>query len=100
MPRGPRTGHAWRQLVAQVKREESVCRLCGRWVDKTLPGTHRWGPTLHHLRALNRGGALLDRANAGLAHLHCNAKHGDGSRSHRRGLSRPRVALTVTQRQW
>lgn len=50
-----------------------VCVLCGGHVDKTLPGTHRMGPTIDHRIPRSRGGPLLDPNNCGLAHQHCNA---------------------------
>lgn len=47
----------------------------GRYVDKTLPGTHRWGPTADHLVPLLLGGPELVRDGAvlHLAHNWCNA---------------------------
>lgn len=77
MTRGPRTGRAWRRLCARVKAEETHCRICGLPVDTSLPGTDRWGPTVHHLVPLNRGGQLLRRDNVGIAHSVCNSTVGD-----------------------
>jgi 5-methylcytosine-specific restriction endonuclease McrA len=84
MPRSPgRTGRPWLRLRAQVIAEEHTCCLCGGQVDKTLPGTHPWGPTIQHVTSLNMGGAPRDRNNTRLAHRTCNLRAGDGSRRRR-----------------
>lgn len=101
MPRGPRTGHAWRQLVARVKREEDHCCWCELPVDKDLPGTHPAGPSVEHLVPLSRGGSLLDRANVALAHLGCNVSRGSRRRPGRRARGlRYEAPPSVTQRRW
>ena len=52
------------------------CHLCRRAVDRTLPGTHRRGPTVDHLVPIAAGGE--DRpANVALAHRSCNVARRD-----------------------
>lgn len=79
-PDGPRSGGAYRRLRAWVIATYSRCWICGRGVDKDLPGSEPWGPTLDHRVPLSRGGSRLDPANAALAHRRCNTARGDGSR--------------------
>ncbi len=51
-----------------------VCGICGEWVDKSLRGTDRLGPTVDHILPRSRGGSEFDLTNCQLAHQHCNAK--------------------------
>jgi hypothetical protein len=69
---------------ALVLRDESDCYICGDPVDKTLPGTHRDGPTADHVIRRADGGTN-GRENLRLAHLRCNASR-HGGRAHRRPL--------------
>lgn len=57
---------------AVVLREEAHCHVCGQLVDKTLPGTHRDGPSVDHLVRRADGGSNA-RPNLRLAHLRCNS---------------------------
>ncbi len=69
----------WQQFRrAFITTAPPFCALCGQWVDKTLPGTHRDGPTVDHITPRSRGGATIDRANCQLAHQRCNAAKRDG----------------------
>lgn len=82
MARSPgRSGHAWRQLCAQVYREETDCWLCGHHVDQTLRWPHRYSRTVDHVIPLSLGGDPLSRHNAHLAHLTCNSRRGNGQRA-------------------
>lgn len=63
---------------AAVLREEHDCWLCGKPVDKTLPGTHPNGPSIDHLTRRTDGGTN-HRTNLRLAHLHCNTGRHTGS---------------------
>ena len=65
---------AWRKLRAQVLREEDVCYICGRPVDKTLPGTAPMGPQVDHIVARSEGGAVFERSNLHLVHSRCNQR--------------------------
>ena len=71
-----RGGRPWQRLRAQVLAEETYCWLCGRPVDKNLPGSHQLGPNVDHVRPLAHNGAPLDRANVRLAHRRCNLARG------------------------
>lgn len=55
-----------------VIREETHCWICNQLVDKTLPGTHRDGPTADHVIRKEDGGTNK-RDNLRLAHLRCNS---------------------------
>lgn len=81
MPRSKgRAGRPYRRLRTRVIAEEDVCFRCGQQVDKSLPGTHRWGPSLDHDPPLSRGGVPVSRDHAHLSHLGCNAGYRDGRR--------------------
>jgi 5-methylcytosine-specific restriction endonuclease McrA len=78
---GGRSSHRYQLLVAEVcaPRPGAVCALCFEPVEF---GRGRWnkrGPSLDHKQPLNKGGSLLDRDNAQLAHLSCNSARGDMS---------------------
>ena len=79
---GGRSGAAYERLKRQVWREERVCWLCGKPVDKSLPHTSRWSKSLDHVLPLHRGGAMLARSNARLAHRTCNVSRGNVTRKH------------------
>lgn len=64
---------AWRRARAAVLARESVCYLCGKPVDKKLPGSSPAGPTVDHLEARANGGSLYDLSNLHLAHQRCNS---------------------------
>ena len=67
---------AWRRARAAVLARETVCYLCGRPVDKRLPGSSPAGPTVDHLEARAAGGSLYDSSNLHLAHQRCNSMKG------------------------
>lgn len=64
---------AWRRARAAVLARENVCYLCGKPVDKTLPGSSPAGPTVDHTMARAAGGSLYDLSNLHLAHQRCNS---------------------------
>lgn len=75
---GGRTGKAYNDLRAQVRREEgSLCWLCPNPIDMTAraPDDDSW--SLDHVIPLNKGGSLLDRSNARASHLGCNRDRKD-----------------------
>ena len=76
-----RRGRPWRRLQAQVYATESHCHLCGEWVNPALPSRHRLARSVDHLIPLSQGGEALDRYNARLAHIGCNARKGTGRRA-------------------
>lgn len=82
MPRSPgRTGHAFRQARAWVLENYTHCWWCGKAVDKTLSGRDRMGPSVEHLDPLSLGGDPLNRERMRLAHLGCNSRRGNGTRT-------------------
>lgn len=84
------------KVRTRVLKEEQVCWLCNRTVDKTLtnlPGQHGQrcandecpGCVPHPMRAevdevvpVSKGGSPFDRANCRLSHRLCNQKRGNG----------------------
>ena len=69
-PEGP----GWERIRKAVIDEATECAICNRRVDKTLPHTHRMGPTVDHIKPLSMGGHPTDRTNLRLAHRACNSK--------------------------
>lgn len=64
-------------LIADVgDRDGWVCHLCGDGIDRHLPGTAKWGPTIDHLLPVSRGGTD-DLSNVAVAHRHCNVVRRD-----------------------
>lgn len=68
-------GHRRRQVCARVYREEDLCGICGRPVDKTLPyidpstgKPHPWAKTVDEIVPVTLGGDPFARANCRLAH--------------------------------
>jgi 5-methylcytosine-specific restriction endonuclease McrA len=74
MPRSKgRTGRPWQRIRQHViDTSDGICAWCHRPVDRTLPGTHPWGPTADHIIELDRGGPERDPANLQLMHRRCN----------------------------
>lgn len=70
-------GHRRDQVVARVKREESICWLCGHDVDQTLKTPHPLSPEVHELIPVSKGGDPLDRKNCRLTHRRCNNDQGN-----------------------
>ena len=79
-----RKGRSWRLLCNQVYNDpnETHCIRCGRPVDKTLiatdlpPGLRNQARSVHHIIAIDQGGARLSGDNVAIAHLGCNSRHG------------------------
>lgn len=72
----PRRANGTRRnrLIKRIKREESVCHLCGCWVDVRLPHGLPGSPEVDELVPVVYGGDPLDRSNCRLAHRWCNRK--------------------------
>ncbi|RBY82673.1 HNH endonuclease [Blastococcus sp. TF02A-26] len=79
-PRSPgRSGHAWRQLVAHVRRlvaRGAGCAWCFEPIDLDLAWPDPRSFSVDHVVALDEGGAPLDPANAVPMHLGCNSSKG------------------------
>lgn len=74
-------GHRRRQLRARVLREETLCGLCGEFVDKTIPTPDPMSPEVDEIIRIRDGGDPLDRANCRLTHRHCNRYRDVGSKT-------------------
>ena len=77
MAGNPRNGRRYRTLCAEVRARREPCWLCGHNIDLTLPATDAWSFTLEHVIPLDKGGDLLDPANARSAHRRCNSAKGN-----------------------
>ncbi len=88
-------GHRRRQVCAEVLAEESVCWICNKPVDKTLPHGLPGSPEVDEVQPVSRGGSPYDRTNCRLAHRICNQRRGNGLR----GQRRPVPPFTTTTRQ-
>lgn len=71
-------GRPARRLQAQVYAEETVCWLCGQWVDQTLPPNHDMARSVDHVIPRSLGGDPYARTNARLAHRLHNSQRGAG----------------------
>lgn len=71
------SGRPRRNLVAQVRREEPNCWLCGHPIDLTLPRGHKLASTVDEIIPRSLGGSPLDRHNCRHAHMVCNSKRGN-----------------------
>lgn len=90
-------GSARDKLVAQVKREENVCHLCGRDVDTSLPAGRPDSPEVDEIIPVSRGGNPLQRSNTKLSHRRCNQQRGN------KPIGAPRVVQMKplkTTRRW
>lgn len=56
---------------------QDVCGICGKPVDKSLPGTDPMGPTIDHIIPIAKGGHPADLSNLQLAHRCCNRQKSD-----------------------
>jgi 5-methylcytosine-specific restriction endonuclease McrA len=68
---------------------ECICPT-GRAIDLSLPGTHRWGPSVDHVIELDAGHDPYDEANLVPAHSACNGRKGQ-----RYGLKKKREAIRL-----
>lgn len=59
-----------------ARRDGSRCNLCNKQIDMSLPGSHKFGPTIDHLLPVSMGGTN-DAANLALAHRTCNTIRGN-----------------------
>jgi len=70
MARGGRTGRPYRRLRDGVIKGDVRCWICTFPIDAALDGRSSWGPSLHHVDPLVRGGDLMTGVPA---HTGCNA---------------------------
>lgn len=70
-------GRAYEACRAYAMATFEDCLRCGRAVDKTLSGRHRWGPTLDLIVPWSRGGTMT-LGNSALSHNYCNSGYRDG----------------------
>lgn len=78
---GPARLGPFRQEYERNKKKilmtQDVCGICGKPVDKRLPGTDPMGPTIDHIIPISRGGHPADLSNLQLAHRCCNRQKSD-----------------------
>lgn len=56
---------------------QTVCGICGKPVDKTIPYPDPLSPSVDHIIPINRGGHPSDIDNLQLAHWTCNRAKSD-----------------------
>jgi len=59
------------------ERDQWVCQLCHKWVNKKLKWPNPMSPSLDHIKPISKGGSH-ERSNTQLAHLGCNMKASAG----------------------
>lgn len=79
--KGPARLGPFRQEYERNKKKilmsQDTCGICGKPVDKTLPGTDPMGPTIDHIIPIAKGGHPADISNLQLAHRCCNRRKSD-----------------------
>ena len=84
------SGSVRRRMIAQVRREEPCCWLCGWPIDLRLPVNHPMSSTVDEVvpRSLSADPkrAATTRENLRHAHMRCNSSRGNGTR--KRGATR------------
>lgn len=58
------------------ERDEWICHLCNKLIDRHLRGDNWWRATLDHVIPLSRGGTHT-YDNVAAAHWYCNMKKGN-----------------------
>lgn len=100
---GVRSSHGYLLLRRRVRREEDVCWLCGKSINKALPykdpttgQVNRWSWSLDHVVPIDeRPDLALDRSNARAAHVTCN-----NARGKRPPVRHASTAPLATSRSW
>lgn len=73
---------AYRRKAARVRRSSTICSLCGKQIDHTLPATDPMSATADHLHPLAAGGHIL--GDMYVAHRRCNSEKGAGTTAPKR----------------
>jgi len=73
-----RSGHAWRQAKARVKRSGGPCWICGQLIDYELKTPDPGSFEVDHKVSLKAGGDPLDMHNLAASHRSCNRAKSDG----------------------
>lgn len=81
MPRDHRSdpslgAQRYRDMRAQVLREEQCCWLCGKAIDPKLRYPHPYSGSADHVVPRADGGDPFARSNLRAAHLRCNQSRG------------------------
>lgn len=88
-------GIEWVKVAADVKATESVCWICGGWIDKKLPAKHPASFSVDHVVPLFLNGHPTARGNLRAAHFGCNVTRGNRMRGEAR-----RARSLRTSRRW
>jgi len=76
----PRKGldhRAYRRTTKRLRATSSVCWICRKEIDQSLPYTDPMSWTADHVVPRSRGGALTDMSNLKAAHRKCNSSRGN-----------------------
>ena len=68
---------AYEKNKKRVLKEQTICGICGKPVDKTIKYPHPFSATVDHIIPLDRGGHPSDMSNLQLAHFKCNREKSD-----------------------
>ena len=94
----PQDDRIRRDVYAQVRREEDICWLCNRLIDKTLKYPHPRSFSVDHIILASIAPELaLERTNLHAAHLDCNRERG---RKSAREYFESKEKKTLTSREW
>lgn len=72
-----RSTSTWKSLEKTLRKEDTVCYLCGGMVFVNTPHGYAYSPVIEHIVPISRGGDPMDRDNVALCHYVCNSKKGD-----------------------
>lgn len=68
---------AFEKAKKRILKEQCICGICGKPVDKTIKYPHPLSPTIDHIIPIDRGGHPSDISNLQLAHFKCNRQKAD-----------------------
>lgn len=68
---------AFESNKAKIYATQSVCGICGRPVDFTVPWPDPMSACIDHIIPVDKGGHPSDMANLQLAHMACNRQKSD-----------------------
>ena len=68
---------AYEKNKKRILATESICAICGRPVDKTLPQHDPMAPEIDHIIPISKGGHPSDIDNLCLVHSCCNKAKSD-----------------------
>ncbi|MGN1276826.1 MAG: HNH endonuclease [Floccifex sp.] len=68
---------AFEKAKKRILKEQCICGICGKPVDKKIKYPHPMSATIDHIIPIDRGGHPSDINNLQLAHFKCNRQKAD-----------------------